>query len=48
MTVLHINKLLNAFEISSSEKLSNELVGSSRKIILGSFKKSFAIASLCF
>gem|GEM_PF-2777809 len=48
ITVLPLNRLLNALAISSSEKLSNELVGSSKKTILGSLRKSLAIANLCF
>jgi len=48
MTVLPLNKFPKADEISSSEKLSNELVGSSKKIIFGSLRKSLAMASLCF
>jgi hypothetical protein len=33
--------------ISSSEKLSKALVGSSKRIIFGSFKNILAIANLC-
>ena len=38
----------SASVIASSEKLSKALVGSSSKIISGSFRNIFAIASRCF
>jgi hypothetical protein len=43
-----LNKLCIALVINSSEKLSRADVGSSKIIILGSFKNIFAIANLCF
>ena len=47
ITVLHVNKLFIAFVTSSSAKLSNALVGSSSRMILGSLSMILAIANLC-
>ncbi len=48
MTVLSLKSSSSAIVIASSEKLSSAEVGSSRRMISGSFKNIFAIASLCF
>ena len=48
MTVLPSKRVWSASVMASSEKLSRALVGSSRRIISGSFRNIFAIASRCF
>lgn len=48
ITVLFLKRLLNASVICSSDILSSAEVGSSRNMIRGFLRKSFAIANLCF
>ena len=48
ITVLPSKRVWSASVMASSEKLSRALVGSSRRIISGSFRNIFAIASRCF